>query len=233
MSTRSQHSFNEITEALLKGERVEYYLNYLKANTFAEDELSGLKQYFENNSYNSETLKSLLSPPELKVLKPAKVIHLNYKIAAALLLIVLFAGMIRIFTAPSSPETDKYWVEDQGFKVYMGITDTRLSLNNGMSFYRIGDYKQALNEFTKVSENDTAMYYSAISFFKLKQLDSAEIYFKRIDVLSKYYNKTQYYLALTYIALDRQTEARQVLTTNKFDLSEMEEAKSNILKDMK
>lgn len=230
----TKHSYHKIIDALLNNKDVEYYLNYINQNEFSEDELIGLKSFLNNHNNDLTLLKKFLNSPKLNLTKAkSSSVPLIYKIAAGFAFLII-SGFLAKFLFFSNKSIDHYLIEDSGFKVYMSSETTKnIKLNNGMSEYRIGNYTEAISEFKLVTENDTANYYLGICFLKTNELDSASIYLESIKPNSLYYNKSQYYLALSYIYNNKKSEGLSILKKNTFQEKDFIENKIKLLYDYK
>jgi hypothetical protein len=228
----TKHSYNTIIDALLNNNDVEYYLTYIKENEFQDDELIGLKAFLSNHNNDLTLLKEFLNPPKLI---PSNLnsgsVPLFYKIAAGIALLII-GGVLAKFLFFSSSSLDHYLIEDTGFKVYMSAeTNKNMHLSNGMSEYRIGNYNNAIREFKLVTGNDTANYYLGICFLKTNELDSASIFLESIKPNSLYYNKSQYYLALSYLYNHKTALGLTILRKNNFQEKEFENNKKLLLNE--
>lgn len=230
----TKHNYHTIIDALLNNKDVEYYLKYIQQNDFNDDELIGLKAFLSHNNNDLTLLKEFLNPPQLNSRKPqSNSAPFYYKIAAGFALLIIGSFLAK-FLFFSSKSIDHYLIEDQGFKVYMSAeTDKNLKLNNGMSEFRAGNYKEAITEFKAIFSNDTAAYYIGICFLKTHELDSASNYLINVKPQSVYFSKCQYYLALSYIYNNKTTEGLSILRKNTFQEKEFEENKIKLLSEFK
>lgn len=230
----TKHNYHTIIDDLLNNKDVEYYLNYIQQNDFNDDELIGLKAFLSHNNNDLTLLKEFLNPPQLNSLKSqSNSAPFYYKIAAGFALLIIGSFLVKLLFFPSK-SIDYYLIEDPGFKVYMSSEqDKNIKLNNGMSEYRIGNYKEAITEFKAFSNNDTAAYYIGICFLKTHELDSASNYLINVKPESVYYSNCQYYLALSYIYNHKTSEGLSILRKNTFQNKEFEENKIKLLNDFK
>ncbi len=230
MESKQKHTYAEVLDGLLNNQS--YFLDYIKSTDFDDDALAGLKLFLENNKYNIQLLKQFTEPPPL-TLKPSKQKHIGnyYKIAAGIVLIISVGLLVKFSLSNKASAINHYWIEDPGFKVWMGPTDKSMFLQNGMSYYRAKDYKAALDQFVSIAQNDTAMYYSGICFIKLNKMDSAINHLLLLPQTSVYKNKSMYYLVLSYLYNNKTNEALNILNTTIFNTNEMAFKKKLILKE--
>jgi tetratricopeptide (TPR) repeat protein len=132
---------------------------------------------------------------------------------AAVLLGVLF---IHNFYSPSNKFSKDLIPTEEGLPVLMS-TNSNLVFDNAMSQFKYGNYNLASKEFSialkKNPTNDTTLYFLSISF--LQNGDYKES-IKILNELmkqpnSKYYEKGEFYLALSYWAENRNKEALLLL----------------------
>lgn len=126
-----------------------------------------------------------------------------------------------------------YMIEDAGFKVWMGTSNNPVDLINGMSYYKNKNYKEALTYFSKTQNNDTAFYYSGISYIYLNKLNDAEIFLSKVPATSVYSNHVVYYLSLCYLNNHQIEKGLQLLNKNDFHDAAFNEKKTAILKDFR
>ena len=231
MDPKQKHTYTEVLNGLLSNQT--YFFDYIKNNQFDEEELAGLKLFLQNNNYDIQLLKAFTEPPTLNV-KPTNQKHSGnyYKIAAGIVLLISVGFLIKFTLTDTSPTIANYWVEDAGFKVWMGPTDKSMMLQNGMSYYRAEDYKLALEQFVSITQNDTALYYSGICFIKLNELDSAENYLKQLLPTSVYKNKANFYLSLCYLFNNKTNEALNLLNNTTFTEPDFEVKRKKIIHDL-
>jgi TolA-binding protein len=230
MDPKQKHTYTEVLNGLLSHQT--YFCDYIKNNHFEEEELSGLKLFLQNNNYDIQLLKAFTEPPTLNV-KPTNQKHSGnyYKIAAGIVFVISVGFLIKFTLSDKSSTISNYWIEDAGFKVWMGPTDKSMMLQNGMSYYRAEDYKLALEQFVSITQNDTALYYSGICYIKLNELDSAENYLKQLLPNSVYKNKANFYLSLCYLFNNKTNEALKLLNNTTFTESNFEVKRKLIIKD--
>ena len=231
MDPKQKHTYTEVVNGLLSHQI--YFLDYIKNNHFEEEELSGLKLFLQNNNYDIQLLKAFTEPPTLNV-KPTNQKHSGnyYKIAAGIVLIISVGFLVKFTLSDKSSTISNYWIEDAGFKVWMGPTDKSMMLQNGMSYYRAEDYKLALEQFVSITQNDTALYYTGICFIKLNELDSAENYLKQLLPTSVYKNKATFYLSLCYLFNNKTNEALNLLNNTTFTEPDFEVKRKKIIHDL-
>jgi len=231
MDPKQKHTYTQVVNGLLSHQT--YFFDYIKNNQFEEEELAGLKLFLENNNYNIQLLKQFIEPPALNPqTKKQKHLVTYYKIAAGIVLVISLGFLVKFTFADKSTAISNYWIEDPGFKVWMGPTDKSMLLQNGMSYYRAENYKLALEQFVKIIQNDTALFYSGICFIKQNQLDSAESYFKQLLPTSVYKNKANFYLALCYLSNHKTNEAIILLNNTTFTESDFELKRKKIIQDL-
>ena len=230
MDPKQKHTYTEVLNGLLSNQT--YFFDYIKNNQFDEEELAGLKLFLQNNNYDIQLLKAFTETPPLK-LQNTKQIHLAsyYKMAAGIVLVITLGFLAKFTLSDKSSTISNYWIEDAGFKVWMGPTDKSMLLQNGMSYYRAEDYKLALEQFIAITQNDTALYYSGICYIKLNELDSAENYLKQLLPNSVYKNKANFYLSLCYLFNNKTNEALNLLNNTTFTESDFEVKRKLIIKD--
>ena len=230
MDPKQKHTYTEVLNGLLSHQT--YFCDYIKNNQFDDEALAGLKLFLENNKYNIQLLKQFTEPPllDFKTKKQTPLIT-YYKIAAGIVLIISLGLLVKFTLSDKSSTITNYWIEDAGFKVWMGPANNSMALNNGMSYYKSEHYDAAINKFLNVSENDTAQYYAGICYIKINQLDSATHYLKALSNLSVYKNKSYFYLALCYLYNNKQDEGYKILSKRTFNQINLEIKRKLILKD--
>ena len=231
MDPKQKHTYTEVLNGLLSHQT--YFCDYIKNNHFEEEELAGLKLFLQNNNYDIQLLKDFTEQPPLN-LKPTNQKHSGnyYKIAAGIVLIISVGFLVKFTLSDKSSTISNYWIEDAGFKVWMGPTDKSMMLQNGMSYYRAEDYKLALEQFVSITQNDTALYYTGICFIKLNELDSAENYLKQLLPTSVYKNKANFYLSLCYLFNNKTNEALNLLNNTTFTEPDFEVKRKKIIHDL-
>ena len=231
MDPKQKHTYTEVLNGLLSHQT--YFCDYIKNNQFDDEALAGLKLFLQNNNYDIQLLKACTEPPTLNV-KPTNQKHSGnyYKIAAGIVLIISVGFLVKFTLSDKSSTISNYWIEDAGFKVWMGPTDKSMMLQNGMSYYRAEDYKLALEQFVSITQNDTALYYSGICFIKLNELDSAENYLKQLLPNSIYKNKANFYLSLCYLFNNKTNEALNLLNNTTFTEPDFEVKRKKIIHDL-
>ena len=166
MEPKQKHTYTEVLDGLLSHQT--YFLDYIKDNQFDEEELAGLKLFLQNNNYDLQLLKKFTDPPALNLQTKKQILLGNYyKMAAGIVLIISLGFLVKFTLTDKSSTISNYWIEDVGFKVWMGGNDKSMALNNGMSYYKSEDYDSALHKFLTVIKNDTAQYYAGICYIKL------------------------------------------------------------------
>jgi len=230
MDQKQKHTYTEVLDGLLSHQT--YFFDYIKNNQFEEEELAGLKLFLQHNNYDIQLLKQFIEPPALNLqTKKQTSVGNYYKIAAGIVLIISVGFLVKFTLTKKSSTISNYWVEDAGFKVWMGDNDKSMALNNGMSYYKSEDYEAAINKFLIISENDTAQYYAGICYIKVNQLDSATYYLNALSTLSVYKNKSYFYLALCYLFNNKQHEGYKLLSKRTFNQIDLEVKRKLILKD--
>jgi hypothetical protein len=214
MTENRKHSFHEVLQGLLN--RESHFIDYIQSNQFDEDDLMGLKLFLEDTNYDVDALQKFIAVKPLQThSKKTKASLTYYKIAASLIL--LFG--ISYFIYNNSNKTNSlssFMIEDAGFKVWMSSSSSRVDLLNGMNYYRSENYTEALPYFSKLVNNDTALYYSGISSIQLNRLPDAELFFNNIPSESIYKNKSLYYLSLCYVFNHKEKEGLQLLYATSF-----------------
>jgi hypothetical protein len=214
MTENKKHTYNEVLQGLLNHEA--YFLNYIQSNQFEEDDLMGLKLFLEQHHDDISALKAFISETPLKRNShTSKSYFTCYKIAASLIILIGISYFIYANLSKTS-SLKTYMIEDPGFKVWMCGTSSRVDLLNGMNYYRHKNYTEALPYFSKLTDNDTALYYSGISSIQLNQLADAESFFNKIPSQSVYKNKSVYYLSLCYIFNHKEKEGLDLLNATRF-----------------
>jgi tetratricopeptide (TPR) repeat protein len=224
------HNYKEIVDALLNGDDTDYYIQYIKQVNFSDDERIGLKNFLEDNNYDLNALKHFLKTPDLNPPLSKKNQNSYFKFAAGFVLIILSMLPFRFVFFPEK-SISQFYIEDEGFKVRMSSEGHNQHLNDGMSHYLINKYQQALIEFDKVIDSDTAFYYSGLCYMKIKKFQNAVDAFERISVSSDYHNKSRYYLAFAYLMLEEETVGLEILQNNEFEDIHVEVMKLRILKE--
>ena len=230
MDPKQKYTYTEVLNGLLNHQT--YFLDYIKNNQFDEEELAGLKLFLESNNFNIQLLKQFIEPPALNPqTKKQTNLGVYYKVAAGIIFIISLGFLIKISFSSKSDTIANYWVEDEGFKVWMGDNNKSMALNNGMSFYKSEQYEAAKNKFLTISENDTAQYYASICYIKINKLDSATHYLKALSTLSVYKNKSYFYIALCYLFNNKQEEGYKILSKRTFNQIDLEVKRKLILKN--
>ncbi len=229
MTTKAKHSYNEVLDGILNQQV--YFLEYIKSNNFDEDDLMGLKLFLENNDYDIDALKKFISIEPLKInSKRINSIYKIYKIAAIFLLIMGVGYFIKLSTCKHQ-NMENYMIEDAGFKVWMNAASINVDIINGMSYYKNKNYSEALSNFSKTQNNDTAFYYSGISCMQLNQLNEAETFLSKVPSTSVYYNRATYYISLCYLYNQQKETGLQLLNKTHFNEAVFNEKRTVILKD--
>lgn len=232
MEQKQKHTYTEVLNGLLSNQT--YFLDYIKNNQFEEEELAGLKLFLQNNNYNIQLLKAFTEPPILKSQsKKQQPFVKYYKIAAGIVLIISLGFFIKISFSNKTPTNTIYWVEDDGFKVWMSSSNDNTDLLNGISYYKSKNYTEALTYFMKLQNNDTALYYGGISLMHIKKLNKAEIYLSKIPNTSVYKNKSIYYLSLCYLFNHKEIEGLNLLNTTLFLDTLIEAKRKELIIDFK
>jgi hypothetical protein len=227
MTDNKKHSYHEVLQGLLNQEP--YFITYIQSNQFEADDLMGLKLFLENTNYDVDALKKFTAVKLLQThSNKTKGNFTYYKIAASLIL--LFGISYFVYTNSNKTHSlEPFMIEDAGFKVWMSATNSRVDLQNGMNYYRHKNYTEALPYFSKLANNDTALYYSGISSIHLNHLADAEIFFNNIPSESIYKNKSLYYLSLCYIFNHKEKEGLQLLNATSFKDSVFVAKKNELL----
>lgn len=226
------YTYHEILNALLNNVDTAAVLDFIKTNQFTDSDINNLKHFLEKNNYNTEALNVFINPPNL--LKTKKQVFNNrllFKVAAV---IILFGFSVFLFMNTSTKNKMNYFVNDEGFSVYMSDAGTNQKvLFNGMSYYRVGEFEKAIKHFKEVLNNDTANYYKGLCFLKLDKPDSALIDFRRIDKNSEYFNKASYYLAISYLLTNKRDSCMSILKSLQFTNQAMQANRNTILNEVK
>ncbi len=227
MTEEKKYSYNEVLHGLLNQES--FFINYIQSNQFEEDDLMGLKLFLENTNYDLDALQVFISEAPLKIkTHKSKSYFMCYKIAASL--IVLIGISYFIYTNSNKTNSlESFMIEDAGFKVCMSATSSHVDLLNGMNYYRHKNYGEALPYFSKLANNDTALYFSGISYMQLNQLSDAELLFNKIPSESIYKNKSLYYLSLCYVFNHKEKEGLSLLHETSFKDSVFVTRKNKLL----
>ena len=229
MTKQAKHIYNEVLDGILNQQV--YFLDYIKSNNFDEDDLMGLKLFLENNDYDIIALKKFIANEPLKIVsKRTNSIYKIYKIAAIFLLIMGVGYFIKLSTCKHQ-NMENYMIEDAGFKVWMNAASNNIDLINGMSYYKNKNYSEALSNFSKTQNNDTAFYYSGISCMQLNQLNEAETFLSKVPNSSVYSNHAMYYLSLCYLYNQQKEKGLQLLNKTHFNDAVFNEKRTIILKD--
>ncbi len=232
MRNIKQYTYHEILNSLLNNADVFAVIEFIKTNQFTDSDINNLKHFLEKNNYNIETLTLFINPPELlKAKKQAFNKHLLFKVAS---IIILLGFSVFLFMNTSTKNKKNYFVNDEGFSVYMNDARTNhTALFNGMSYYRVGEFEKAIKYFKEVLNNDTANYYKGLCFLKLDKPDSALIDLRRIDKNSEYFNKANYYLAISYLLTNKRDSCISILKSLQFTNQAMQSNRNTILKEVK
>jgi hypothetical protein len=232
MRNVKHYTYREIINSLLNNVDVAAVMDYIKTNQFTDSDINNLKNFLEKNNYNLEALYVFINPPVL--LKAKKQVFNNWLLFKISAVIIFLGFAVFLFLSKSAKNKKNYFVDDEGFSVYMSSEAVnKLALYNGMSYYRIGEYENAVSQFKTIPSNDTANYYLGISFLKLNKPDSALIDLKKIDKNSKYYNRANYYLALSYLLTNKKDSCINILKSFQFNNLAMQSNRNTILNDIK
>ena len=227
MTDNKKHSYHEVLQGLLHQEP--YFIHYIQSNQFEEDDLMGLKLFLEHTNNDVDALQKFTAVKPLQThSKKTKINLIYYKIAASLIL--LFGISYFVYTNSNKTHSlEPFMIEDAGFKVWMSAASSRVDLQNGMNYYRQKNYTEALPYFSKLANNDTALYYSGISYMQLNQLSDAELLFNNIPSESIYKNKSLYYLSLCYVFNHKEKEGLELLNATSFKDSVFMKRKNKLL----
>jgi hypothetical protein len=227
MTDNKKHSYHEVLQGLLNQEP--YFIHYIQSNQFEEDDLMGLKLFLEHTNNDVEALQKFTVAKPLQInTNKTRGIFTYYKIAASLIL--LFGISYFVYTNSNKTHSlESFMIEDAGFKVWMSASSSRVDLQNGMNYYRHKKYTEALPYFSKLPKNDTALYYSGISYMQLNQLSDAELLFNNIPSESIYKNKSLYYLSLCYVFNHKEKEGLELLNATSFKDSVFMKRKNKLL----
>jgi tetratricopeptide (TPR) repeat protein len=178
---------------------------------------------------------------EIPVKNPGK--HINMKYAAAIAGLVLL-GSIALFTGSRNLTNDK--ILDHFYKLYETPANNRSvqlqpnsELTDAIDYYKVGDYKTAIEYFTKVLKSDPdnmqTTFLSGISNYEMKNYPVAKQSFKKVaeENDNVYFEDAQWYLALCYLKTNEQDQAIEQFNNIKKSTSIYRKDARKILRQLK
>jgi hypothetical protein len=190
---------------------IEAYSRDKKAKKFRESFLKAHLLYNEYEYVNQEINKTSLNlfMPEVK----KSYIRL-YKVASILISIFVFALIITQIFSINLTMSEKLFA--QYYQPYQNIPIRFVKCHeNNLQFayiaYENKQYREAINYFDKVLNFDnTVNFYKGISSIECKDFNSALNCFKQVlsNPLSPYYVDANWYIALTWLKLDKPENAK-------------------------
>lgn len=99
----------------------------------------------------------------------------------------------------------------------VGFAESKVTIESALKSFNQKNYKKALDEFnaiySKNANNDTVIYYRAMSFYRLNSFSKAIDDFQKVSRKeeSEFFYDSQWYYALSLIELGRKDDARSLL----------------------
>lgn len=189
-----------IADAAFAEEVAFYYSAWQTAkNELAEDKKKRFAEIYQQN---------------ISIQKQGITIKLwKYAVAAAVVTGIIFGSYLYI--KPVSPKqlADQY-IQQHLQSLSITMSSQGNSIQDGLKLYNEGKWPQALQQFEKIISSDTlnfnAKKYAGIVFLKLKQYDSAIVYFTQLQKYTKlYFNPAAFYLALALMERNQPGDAVQ------------------------
>lgn len=215
-------------------EQIERYLNGdLEENDLWEfrKALETDPQLQEEVRAFSELKKVMSQTKKIEIMEKMFNIHQNnqkrkyflgfplYRAAAAGLLLLATVGG-GFFYFQSGRMNDKlfneYYVTESGsFGLRSGNSTMDQPIMQGLQFYELGNYEEAIALFDKTPENLLGKLYRGLSYIELEKYKLAIIDFNEImdQPGNLFVDQAQWYLALTYLKTNNLDEAKKNLTT--------------------
>ena len=196
----------------------------LKTDTELAEELQLYRQIIEGVKANAiDELKqnmqvldkkldqSLIIEKEPAIKSPAEKKSFGYKkvgVAAGILLLITVSLYYFVFRTPENKQLyAQFHIKDKGLPVTMSATGN--PMNRVMNFYKLDDYKEALQAVSQLPENDTAVFYRAVILMESQKFQEAVNDFKSVPANSTFYFKSQYYSGLCELATGNKKSAKQ------------------------
>lgn len=159
--------------------------------------------------------------------------------SVAAVIIVLLVPTFIIYQNLTRPTRlyNKYYIEDNGIPVYMGI-NTNKDFVSAMTEYKDRNYESAFNKFDKIShnyENDTLLFYKGLCQLNLnKNTEALESFGSINKINSPYYYAAKYYMALTLIRFkDFKNASIYLIETSKCNNCNYKENALRLIEELK
>lgn len=148
-----------------------------------------------------------------------RALHRSWRIAAAFLLVIGAAWILKLAVTPTVNSTDDLFPDEPGLPVLMGKGTDHKEFDQAMSVFQAGEFSQAAGRFDVLYQvnpsNDTLAYFLALSMLRQRQGDVALSLFSRLaSGHSCYKAKSVYYQALAQYLIDGDAEKMEVALKN-------------------
>lgn len=145
-------------------------------------------------------------------------------VAAALLILATIGGGLLLTQQGRHNQQlfeQYYSLESGAFGLRSGNTTLEKSLEQGLQFYELGDYKSAISLFDLSPDNLMARLYKGISYMELGQFDKASNEFSVIlsDNDNLFLDQARWYLALSCLKTGNIADAKSHLAVIASDRS--------------
>lgn len=137
--------------------------------------------------------------------------------AAAAVLFLLALSVFSLFQSATTPEE----LFSQYYAPYHDVITSKSTVNNqellnGLFYYNIGDYRQAINLFNQGLQHNPndhdLLFYLAGSHLAIGEYKRAIAIYELLHFVSlQYYSPVRWYLALSYLAGNKTAEASEML----------------------
>jgi len=180
-------------------------LNDTDAIAFKE-KLIAISKELKAEEENSKTI----TQPKIK---PA---FFNWKIAATIVVIIGLGSyfIINSFALNSSKLFTNYFTAYPLEGVVRGDSISGF-LKEKFNSYRNGNYRSAVSNLEELKakhpEKEVLNLYLGNSYLQTNQIEKAITEFQSIDSLSTYYENAQWYLALSFLKTNEETQAKNIL----------------------
>ena len=146
---------------------------------------------------------------ELPPKKNSKIIPLRLFFAAAVAVLGFFT-VNYFFTSLSNQELATNYFEP--YDNVVTIRGAKEEIDNGLLLYEQNNFSGAIEIFSEISNNTTAVFYKAESYLALKNYTKAVLtYEKIINQESIFQEVAEFHLSLSYLGLDQKEKAEAVL----------------------
>lgn len=142
---------------------------------------------------------------------------LKWKIAAAFALVIGVLSFLYLPTKSINNELyDKYHTP---YPIESRLRGDVLNINNNSAFnlYAKEDYSKSIplfkNLITKYPDSTIYQIYLGNSLLKVGMMNEAKATFQKVNLENKYYEDSQWYLALTYLKIGNIQEVKKILRT--------------------